>query len=170
MKIRCLVISTFAVIAAASHAQTTTAVTLTGAGFACNGSSTPAFAALSLAQKVSYTQSAGALGSGIERGAGTLSFDDIAVTKNVDDCSTALYSLLFKSQRIPTVQISLRNGSSTEVLRITLFGAIISSIADNETATSVPSERVTIAYDKIVILDPATGTSATCTVSTRSCF
>ena len=133
------------------------------AGNACNGFATPAFTAISLAEKVSAAAPAPGTGtgsSGRESGPGTLSFDDIVLTKSWDDCSVSLYTLLFKQQRLQTVQISVHNSANTEVLRLTLSDALITSISDMDAVNTTASERMTLYYDKIVAFDPVTNKSA----------
>ena len=129
------------------------------AGNACNGFATPAFTAISLAEKISAA-APGPASSGRESGPGMLSFDDIVLTKSWDDCSVSLYTLVFKQQRLQTVQISVRNSANTEVLRLTLSDALITSISDMDAVNTTASERLTLYYDKIVAFDPLTNKSA----------
>ena len=143
----------------AQLAPSRTSVTLS-AGNACNGFPTPAFTTLSLAEKVSAAAPGPGGSSGREGGAGTLSFDEIVLTKSWDDCSVSLYTLLFKRQRLQTVQISVHNSANTEVLRLTLSDALITSISDMDAVNTTASERMTLYYDKIVAFDPVTNKSA----------
>ena len=144
----------------AQLAPSRTTVTLS-AGNTCNGFATPAFTTLSLAEKISAAApSPGPGSSGRESGPGMLSFDDIVLTKSWDDCSVSLYTLVFKQQRLQTVQISVRNSANTEVLRLTLSDALITSISDMDAVNTTASERLTLYYDKIVAFDPLTNKSA----------
>src|SRR5205807_4669233 len=99
------------------------------------------------------------LASGQEARASRPVFDDIVLTKNVDDCSVPLYTLLFQERVSKSVVISLYGGT-TEVMRMTLTEVFITSITDTESFGSVPIERATLSYGKITILDPITNTSS----------
>ena len=95
---------------------------------------------------------------------GRLNFADITLTKNVDDCSVSLYSALFANARTPSVVISFYNASNTanrEVMRITLSNVLVTSISDAGTANSAPTEKITLSYGQIEILDPITGADKT---------
>ena len=130
-----------------------TTVTFAGGGAACNGSPSPMFNALSLLEKVTQPASQGNL-------TGRPVFDDIVLTKSIDDCSVPLYILLFQGRFVRSVVISLHVGV-TEVLRITLSDVLITSISETDPSPTLPSERVALSFGTIVILDPATGVSAT---------
>lgn len=136
-------------------------------GGSCNSAPNPAFAALSLAQRITAPAPVGSASGGAK--AGSLSFDDVVLTKNIDDCSVLLYSLLFKVSPVRSVVLSLKNSFGTEIMRITLSDAFITSISEAESLNSMPSERLTLAYRMIVILDPLTGKSSTCDTSARTC-
>ena len=128
-------------------------------GTPCIGSpaTPPLFAALSVSSKATSPTSAAVV-------TGPISFEDVAVTRNVDDCSVSLYGLLFQQQRIKSVTISFYNsvnGSEKETLRISLGNVLMTSIGDADNAGSAAQERVTLAFESITILDPVTGKSTT---------
>lgn len=140
-------------------------------GTACTTSPAgpPAFVALSVATKASSPSGTGIL-SGFRSGAVT--FDDITLTRNVDDCSVSLYGLLFKGSHIHTVTIAFQNfvnGAYKDALKLTLAGALINTIADNESNGVAPTERVVMGFDSITIFDPDTGKTVTCDRTRGSC-
>jgi type VI protein secretion system component Hcp len=164
IKIAFSIFAGVAVLASPGWAQapvlkTTTTVTLSS-GHACNGSTQPKFDALSVASNVSLPSTTTGAGGG-QGGAGRPTFSDITLTKSFDDCSISMYGLLFTGSHVQSAVISFHAadaaGKLVEVLRITLTGALVTSISDNETAPSLPAERVTLSYDRIEILDPVTG-------------
>jgi type VI protein secretion system component Hcp len=139
-------------------AQSRTTVTFSH-GAACSGTpfGPPAFNALAVAMKSTSLSTTGA-----GAGAGRLTFDDITITRDVDDCSVSLYGLQFQEQHIKSVTISLQNlvnGVYKEALRISLTDALITSMSDAESGNAAPIERVTLTFSMITILDPATGNS-----------
>jgi type VI protein secretion system component Hcp len=160
------------VVASPSMAQSRTTVTFSD-GTACTGSPSgpPAFVALSVSVKATVPKSTTG-SSGREGAMGPVTFDDIAFTRGVDDCSVSLYNLLFKESHIKTVVISFQNYTVfgwKEALKITLGGVLLSSMSDTDTATTTPAERVSLSFDTITILDPVTNKSTTCNVLTNAC-
>ena len=139
-----------------SHATVTFA---SGSGAACNGFPAPGFNALSVTEKISEPAPATNGGSGNPPKASQPTFEDIVLTKNVDDCSVPLYTLLFPHQVVKSVVISLF-AFTTEVMRITVTDAVITSMSDAESMGAAPSERLTLSYAKITILDPVTNKSS----------
>ena len=139
-----------------SSAQTKSpAIVTLSNGNPCNSNSQPHFGALSVATNISFPDS--------RFGAGSRTFSDIVLTKNFDDCSISLYSLLFMGTRVSSAVISFVATSgpgqkTEEVMRITLTNALITSIADSESELAAPAERVTLSYERIEIFDPITNT------------
>lgn len=136
-------------------------------GAACSGSPSgpPSFVALSAT--VNATQPVSGLGGGVS---GRLKFDDIAITRNVDDCSVSLYALFLPGRRINTVTISYQTLTGTtykEILRITLTNVIITSIGDTEIVATAPAERVGLNFERITIFDPITNKSTSWDLATN---
>lgn len=104
--------------------------------------------------------------SGQGAGAGTLNLSDVTLTKLVDSCSVALYRLLFTGAHIPTVTISAFNGT-VEALRITLTGALVTGMSDTAASNAPTSEKVTLDFDRIEILDVVSNTSVGYDTNTR---
>lgn len=120
----------------------------------------PGFVALSVATKASFPSTPTSLFGGVAQ---RLSFDDIGVTRAVDDCSVALYSLLFRDQHIKLVTISFQNfvnGAYKDMLIMSLREALITSIADTESINLAPAERISFSFASITIFDPVTGKSS----------
>ena len=145
-------------------AESRTTVTFSH-GAACSGSpfGPPAFNALAVAMK-SVSPSPTGAGAGAGAGAGRLTFDDITISRDVDDCSVSLYGLQFQGQHVKLVTISLQNlvnGVYKEALRISLTDALITSMSDAESGNAAAVERVTLTFSMITILDPTTGNSTT---------
>jgi hypothetical protein len=88
------------------------------------------YVTLSVAVKASVPKPAtGAAGGQIPTG--RVTFDDIAVTRVVDDCSVSLYGLLFKESHIKSVVISFQNYTVfgwKEALKITLGAVLLTSM------------------------------------------
>ena len=139
-----------AALAIPCMAQSTVTVTFSG-GITCNKYSQPSFPVLSLSTNITFPDPSFARAP--------INFNDIAFTKNIDDCSVSMYNFLFTGSRVPSVVISFYNtinGVNKESLRITLTSCFLTSIADTETA-NVPTEHVTLSYQIIRIFDPLSG-------------
>jgi type VI protein secretion system component Hcp len=152
-------------------AQSRTTVTFSD-GLACSSSASgpPVFVASSIAVKASVTRLTGS--SGQEPRSGPTVFDDVAVTKAVDDCSVSMYNLLFRNTRVRSVVISFQNYTFLgwrEALRITLANTLLSSVADTDAVNAAPSERVSFSFDSITIFDPVTSKTTMCDVRTNVC-
>ncbi len=124
-------------------------------GTSCTGTPVgpPTFAALSASVNAKLTTN----GSG--GATGRIAFEDVVLTRAVDNCSVSLFGLFFRTQRIRSVTISfenLINGLFKEDLKITLSDAIISAISDSGTAGLPPQEKVSLSFQKITIFDPQT--------------
>lgn len=151
-----------ALLAAATPclAQSKTTISFSD-GATCSPAGPPVFDALSVVVKADSSASIGAGGAG----AGRVTFDDVALTRNFDSCSVSLYGLLFQQQRVRSVTISFQsvaNGSYRETLKITLANVILTSISDTAAAGGVGTqERVALTFESITIFDPVTGKSIT---------
>lgn len=159
-----LVAATFT-FAGSAFAQSRTVVSFSD-GASCNGAvyGPPTFVASALALKTTAPAPVGA--SGQEARASRVTFDDIAVSRTMDDCSISLYTLLFQGQHVRTITISLQSftgGAYKEVTRISLSEGTITSIADDQSAAAPFTERVLLGFRTITIVDVASGktTSAT---------
>ena len=131
-------------------------------GQACAANATPpVFNALSATVNATSTTnfSGGASGMAV----GRPKFDDVVITRNVDDCSVSLFALLIQGRFIKTVVLSYQAASSTgvykETLRMTLADAAIAGLTDATVAGAPSTEKVTLAFRTITIFDPDTGKS-----------
>lgn len=130
------------------------------------GSPTCTFNALSLMD--GFTRSVTINGRGLSVGAIVLS--PIVIAKVPDKCSIPLLVELFKGTVIPTVVITLRDISGRPLLVITLSNAFVTAVAHADANATVPSEKVTVAYETIQIRDPINGNATvTCDVVTQVC-
>ncbi len=130
-------------------------------GAACAGSPAgpPSFVALSAT--INATQLVSKFGSG-GGASGRLKFDDVAITRNVDDCTVSLYGLFLPGRRINSVVVSYQTLVGTlykETLRMTLTDVFIASIGDTEIGSAAPVEKVTLNFGRITIFDPVTNKS-----------
>jgi hypothetical protein len=154
-----ILFAVFALLAVAAHpclAQPASRTVVTFSdGTACAGSPAPSFDALSVVVKANSPTSAAGAGPGSR-----VTFDDVAITRNVDDCSVPLYVLIFQQQLVRTVTISFQNmvaGSYKEALRITLNDVLLDSLSDTESNNVVPQEKITLKFHNATIFDPVTG-------------
>ncbi len=123
-------------------------------GAACGGSSAGPISFVALSATINATRPATSFGP-----ASKLKFDEIAVTRNVDDCTVALYGLFLPGQRIREVIISyqtLVGTISKETLRMTLKNVLITAFGDTAVETAAPVERLGLIFEQISIFDPDT--------------
>ena len=141
-------------LAIPAGAQTSAPIVVTlSSGLACNGQSQPQFAAQSINSSVDYPDP---LFSSTQRGP---SFPDISLTKQFDACSISLYQMIFFGTRVPSAVISFfASQNGPEVIRVTLTGAWVTSVADSDSKQAGHAETVTLSYEKIDILDLLTNT------------
>ena len=138
------------VLAIPCMAQSNVTVTFSG-GVTCNKYSQSSFPVLSVSTNITFPDPAFTRAP--------INFNDIAFTKNIDECSVSMYNFLFSGTRVPSVVISFYhtvNGLTKESLRITLTNCLLTSISHTETA-NVPTEYVTLSYQLIHIFDPLSG-------------
>ena len=124
-------------------------------GVACSSSSAGPISFVALSATINATRSVSTPGGS----AGKLKFDDIAVTRNVDDCTVSLYGLFLPGQRIKEVIISyqtLVGAIYKETLRMTLRNVSITAFGDTAVEPAAPVERLGLIFEQITIFDPDT--------------
>jgi type VI protein secretion system component Hcp len=103
---------------------------------------------------------------------GKLTASPIVIVKALDKCSIPLLVQLVKGGPIPTIVINLNEvvgGVQKPVLQISVKNAFVTDIVDADANATVPSEKVTVAYETIQISDPIHGTSVTCDFVNQVC-
>lgn len=163
---KCILVSFFIAMATSSSclAQVEQSITVQlGAPSTCT------FNALSLMDGFTRPVTFGSAGTG----AGTIVASPIVIVKDPDKCSIPLLLQLFKGTAMPTVVITLNglvSGKLEPVLVITLTNAFVTAVGDADANATVPSEKVTMAYETIKITDPTNGNATvTCNLVTQVC-
>ena len=103
---------------------------------------------------------------------GSISASPIVIVKALDKCSIPVLLQLFRGTAIP-VTITLNEltlGIPKPLLEITLSNAVVANIADADANATVPSEKITLVYEIIKIVDPLHGNATvTCDLVTQVC-
>jgi len=131
-------------------------------GISCKGagdSAYPGFAVASFSFGDSLATSS-ATGSG--GSAGKPDFQDISLTKDLDDCTPLLFEAVAKGSHLPSATITVvSKGNKGPVLVIQLTDVIVTSDKFTEGAAKELDEVVTLSYTKITITHVPSGNKVT---------
>jgi type VI protein secretion system component Hcp len=121
---------------------------------------------------VNCTFAASSVSEGFTNNGLSSSVSPLKLVKTLDKCSAGLLRSM-PARVLTTVTISVTMGGAvTPIQTITLSNVLVASVADDEGSASLlglPSQTVTLTYEKIQIQDLITKTSTTCDLSSGVC-
>jgi len=137
-------------------------------GVSCKGASDGAFPGFAVASFSFGDTNVSTIGSATGgAGAGKVTFQDISITKGLDDCTPALFEAVAKGTPSSTASLTVvQKGTRLPILKIQLSHVVVTSDKFVEGAANELDEVITLAYSQITITHVPSGKSVIIDVNT----